>query len=169
MTLSKAEQDKADHDKKHEHGAGRTAKERGEDTKKSKVAAKRAEPKTDAEKMNAEIRAGIKAEAKKESGHAYYKINAPAYRLGVYSPAGSVVTLPIDEDPSVDWEPVTADDMKDYKKDLSGDLPKSSASSPPQNVNEPKSPFIKPELNLTEKTDQRIIANQKTRSSDKDI
>lgn len=58
---------------------------------------------------NSDKRAKLKAETAKEGGDALYYIpegGSKFYRLGVVYEPGSVVRLPLDEDPSVTWEVV---------------------------------------------------------------
>lgn len=55
---------------------------------------------------NAAKRADLKEATKKKDGFAYYRISAPFYRQSAYYEAGSVVMIPVDEEPSVTWEAV---------------------------------------------------------------
>lgn len=58
---------------------------------------------------NAKARAALKASTKKEGAHALYFIPEsapPFYRQGILFKPGQVVRLPLEEDPSVEWEAV---------------------------------------------------------------
>lgn len=69
--------------------------------------AKRGKVPTAAE--NEAIRAELKATTTKRDGQALYFIPEGGerfYRKGVLYPTGSVVALPLDEDPSISWLPV---------------------------------------------------------------
>lgn len=72
----------------------------------------RLEPKTDDQKANAKKRAEMKAAARKESDGktaVYRTAGEVFYRNGVTHPPYSEVRLPIEEDPSITWEPVLSD------------------------------------------------------------
>lgn len=55
---------------------------------------------------NAKKRADLKAATKKKDGLAYYRIPTAHYGQGILHAAGSIVRLPVDEEPSHTWEVV---------------------------------------------------------------
>lgn len=60
---------------------------------------------------NSRVRDGLKSRTRKSGKGAdqvaYYFAPEASYRLGRYSPPGSTIALPIDEDPSITWLPIS--------------------------------------------------------------
>lgn len=61
---------------------------------------------------NLQKRAELKAKTAKQGGDALYRVaHAPHYRHGVMHPIGTVVRIPVEEEPSITWEAVNASEL----------------------------------------------------------